>query len=279
MMRLLSMVIAATLAASPALPVPQAFEPQLLGDTALSPAFSPDGQTMLFTRQVDRTVIIMESHRTANGWSQPQPAAFSGGKYADTDPAFGPDGAYVVFASARPTGDAQGKTLNLWLVKRNGTTWGTPVHLPPAVNVSAFAFAPSVARDGTIYFMASYRVGNTKTSQHQLYRARLQGDAYQQAEPLSFSSPATADADPLVAPDQSFVLFVSAGRAGASDTNQYLYIARASGSSWGPVQPIAYKGEYDGDSDCCLTFGPDGKTILFTAGRGNESAVMSIPAP
>jgi Tol biopolymer transport system component len=195
------------------------------------------------------------------------------------DPAFGPDGSYLVFASGRPAIDAQGKTLNLWLVKRSGTTWGTPTHLPPTVNVSVYAYAPSVARDGTVYFMASYRIENTKTYRHQLYRARLQGGAYQQAQPLPFSSPATEDADPLVAPDQSFVLFVSAGRRGANDPNQYIYIARASGSSWGPVQPFAYQGEYDGDSDCCLTFGPNGKTVLFTASRGNESKVLTIPAP
>jgi hypothetical protein len=277
--KLLSIVFAAAIAPSPGLLVPQAFERQMLGDTALSPAFSPDGKTMLFTRQANHTAVIMESHRTATGWSQPRPAAFSGGKYPDTDPAFGPDGSYLVFASGRPAPGANGKTLNLWLVKRSGTVWGTPMHLPPTVNVSAYAYAPSVARDGTIYFMASYPIPASKTYQHQLYRARLQGGTYQQAQALPFSSRATQDADPLVAPDQSFVLFVSAGRRGATDTNQYIYIARASGSSWEPVQPVAYKGEYDGDSDCCLTFGPDGKTVLFTAGRGNESQVLAIPAP
>jgi Tol biopolymer transport system component len=271
MMQLFSVVLAAAIAAAPAsLPAPQPFEPQMLGDTALSPAFSPDGQTMLFTRQANHTAIIMESHRSGDGWSTPSPAAFSGHD-PDTDPAFGPDGSYVVFASGRPVAGVQGKTLNLWIVRRNGATWGTPTHLPPSVNVSAYAFAPSVAGDGTIYFL-----GSSKTRQHQLYRARLSGGTYQQAEALSFSSPATQDADPLVAPDQSYVLFVSAGRNGASDTNAHIYVARASGSSWS-VSPVGYQNEYDGDSDCCLTFGPDGKTVLFTGGHGNESAVYAIP--
>lgn len=270
----LAVVLAVTIAAAPgALQVPQPFEPQMLGDTALSPAFSPDGQTMLFTRQADHTSVIMESHRTANGWSQPRPAGFSG-RYPDMDPAFGPDGSYLVFASGRPTPGGKDKTLNLWKVRRDGETWGTPAHLPPSVNVSPYAFAPSVARDGTIYF-----IGSTKNHRHQLYRAFWRGDAYERAEPLAFSSPATKDADPLVAPDQSYVLFVSAGRGGANDSNAHIYVARATGSSWEPVAPVAYRGEYDGDSDCCLTFGPDGKTILFTAGRGDESAVEAILYP
>lgn len=274
MTQLIAILLAAALAAAPAVPVPQPFEPQILGDTALSPAFSPGGGVMLFTRQAGHTSVIMESHRTANGWSQPQTASFSGGKYPDMDPAFGPDAAYVVFASGRPAPDAQGKTLNLWLVKRNGTTWGTPMHLPPAVNVSVYAYAPSVAGDGTIYFMASY-VAAAGKRYHQLYRARTQNGTYQQAEALPFSSPATNDADPLVAPDQSFVLFVSGGRRGG-DTNQYIYIARANGSTWGAVESVVYQGEYDGDSDCCLTFAPDGKSVLFTTSRANESTVLKI---
>jgi Tol biopolymer transport system component len=274
MIQLLSVVLAAAIAASPpSLPAPQPFEPQMLGDTALSPAFSPDGQTMLFTRQANHTAVIMESQRTASGWSQPRPAAFSGHD-PDMDPAFGPDGSYLVFASGRPVPGAQGKTLNLWLVRRNGAAWGTPTHLPPNVNVSVYAFAPSIASDGTIYFM-----GSNKTRQHQLYRARLVGDSYEPAEALPFSSSATQDADPLVAPDQSFVLFVSAGRNGANDTDAHIYVARASGSSWAPIVPVEYQKEYDGDSDCCLTFGPNGKTLLFTAGHGNESAVYAIPYP
>jgi Tol biopolymer transport system component len=274
MIQLFSVVLAAAIAASSASPpVPQPFEPQMLGDTALSPAFSPDGQTMLFTRQANHSSVIMESHRSESGWSAPQPASFSGHD-PDMDPAFGPDGSYLVFASGRPVPGMQGKTLNLWIVRRDGETWGTPTHLPSSVNVSTYAFAPSVASDGTIYFM-----GSSKTRQHQLYRARLTGDTYQRAEALSFSSPATQDADPLVAPDQSYVLFVSTGRNGANDTNAHIYVARASGSSWSPVEPVAYQKEYDGDSDCCLTFGPDGKTILFTAGQGNESAVYAIPYP
>jgi Tol biopolymer transport system component len=274
MMQFLTLVFAAAVAAAPAaLAVPQPFEPEMLGNTALSPAFSPNGQTMLFTRQVDHTSVIMESHRSGGGWSKPHPAAFSG-RYPDMDPAFGPDGSYLVFASGRPAPGAQGKTLNLWLVKRNGSTWGTPAHLPPSVNVSIYAYAPSIARDGTIYYMVS-----SKTRRHQLYRARLHGDSYDAAEKLPFSSPTTKDADPLVAADQSFVLFVSAGRHSASDTNAHIYIARARGTSWEPVAPVGYQGEYDGDSDCCLTLGPNGKTILFTASRGNESQVEAIPYP
>jgi Tol biopolymer transport system component len=271
-MKALLFVLAAAIAGAPTVPVPRVFEPQILGNTALSPAFSPDGVTMLFTRQTDRSAIIMESHRSGNGWSQPRPATFSG-RYTDTDPAFAPDGSYVVFASARPVPGTHGKSLNLWVVKRSGAIWGVPSHLPAAVNVSPYAFAPSISSDGTIYFM-----GSSATRQHQLYRARLHAGAYERAEALTFSSPATKDADPLVAPDQSFVLFVSAGRHGARDTNAHVYVARAKGSSW-VVEPVAYRGEYNGDNDCCLTFGPDRRSVLFTGGRGSTSEVYSIPWP
>lgn len=272
-MQWLSFVLAAAIGAAPAtLPVPRPFEQQMLGDTALSPAFSPDGQTMLFTRQANHSATIMEAHRTDGGWSQPQPASFSG-TYPDTDPAFGPGGSYLVFASARPIPGVRAKALTLWSVKRSGQGWGTPVHLPPSVNVLPYEFAPSIASDGTLYFM-----GSDAARHHRLFRARLHGDAYETAEPLTFSTAATKDADPLVAPDQSFVLFVSAGRSGANDENAHIYIARANGAQW-TVSPLAYQGEYDGDSDCCLTFGPGATTILFTASRGDTSVVEELPRP
>jgi Tol biopolymer transport system component len=270
---LLAISLATALAAPSNPPAPRPFQPQMLGSTALSPAFSPDGETMLFTRQTSHQSIIMESHRLGAKWSEPRAVSFSG-RRADMDPAFGPDGSYVVFVSTRPAPGASGKTMNLWLVKRVGVSWGTPVHLPPSVNVSPFIYAPSIARDGTIYFMRS-----SETREHQLERARYRNGTYLHAERLTFSSAATKDADPLVAPNQSYVLFVSAGRNGAKDTNQHIYVARAQGASWGSVQPVRYQGEYSGDSDCCLSFGPGSNALLFTGGRGNESQVYALPIP
>jgi WD40 repeat protein len=268
-----SVFLALVIAPLPTVPAPKVFEPQILDSAALSPAFSPDGETMLFTRQWDHSSVIMESHQTDSGWSRPRVAAFSG-RYLDMDPAFSPDGSYVVFASARPAPDVRGDTLNLWTIKRRGATWGNATHLPRSVNVSMYAFAPSIARDGTIYFMAM-----TKTHERQLYSVRRQGEAFEQARPLGFSSPPTRDADPLVAPDQSFVLFVSGGRNGAKDRRQHIYIARANGQVWQAPQPVLYQGEFDGETDCCLQFAPDGKTLLFLGTRGNVSRVYSIPVP
>lgn len=265
--------LAAALAGLATAPMPHAFEPDILGATALSPAFSPDGRTMLFTRQTGHSAVIMESERLGVKWPAPRAVSFSG-RWLDTDPAFGPDGSYVVFVSTRPAPNETAKTMNLWMVKRAGATWGAPVHLPPSVNVSSFIFAPSIAADGTLYFMRS-----SKTRQHQLEFARYRNGTYAHAQPLPFSSPATKDADPLVAPDQSFVFFVSAGRNGSSDANQHIYVSRKIGTSWGAVQPVPYQGEYAGDSDCCLTFGPGRKMLLFTGGRGNSSNVYAIPVP
>ncbi len=266
-------LIALTIALSAALPRPVPFEPKMLAGTALSPAISHDGKTMLFTRQSDGRSVIMESHRTADGWSPPRIAAFSG-RGQDMDPAFGPDDAYVIFASSRSAPDARGKTTNLWRVSRRGETWGRPVHLPSTVNISPDEFAPSIASDGTLYFLRS-----SAAHEHQLERARYEHGTYLSARALPFSSPSTRDADPLVAPDQSFVLFVSSGRSGSDDHAQHIYIVRADGASWGPVTRVRYRDERRDGSACCLTFGPRPDILLFTAGNGNESNVFELPIP
>ncbi len=222
-------------------------------------AFSPDGTTMLFAHSVGKTVEIDASHFAGGSWSTPAIAPFSG-KWNDWDPAFAPDGSYVVFVSGRPVPGSAEKTNNLWRTDLHGDTWSEPVHLPPAVNIASYIFAPSIASDGTIYFLRS-----SKQRVHQLCRARLQNGMYQQAEPLTFSSPANDDYDPETAPDQSFVIFASDHRKG-TDTNEQLYIVFAHGDGWGAVQPLHYSGD-DTSNDGSPVLSPDGKTLYFVSDR------------
>ena len=64
---------------------------------------------------------------------------------------------------------------------------------------------PSIAADGTIYFVAIDTRGGKR-----LYSSRSLNGAYQQAQPLSFSDGTTLDVDPEIAPDGSFLIFCSA---------------------------------------------------------------------
>ena len=163
-----------------------------------SPAFSPDGNTIFFTRSTANWGVIVESHHVDGHWTQPTLAPFSG-EWPDSSPAMLPDGSYLVFESNRPKSPLTscpnegepipGSVSNLWRVDRVGTGWTKPARLPDTVNLAGQSiWKPSIAADGTIYFVSIDKKGGKR-----LYSSQHKDGAYQQAQPPSFSDGTTLD--------------------------------------------------------------------------------------
>jgi WD40 repeat protein len=260
---------------TPAPPTPQIFAPGVVSGPANdgSPAFSPDGNTIFFTRSTANWGAIVESHLVNGHWTQPALAPFSG-EWPDSSPAMSPDGSYLVFESNRPAiplasrpkeGEViPGVVSNLWRVDRVGTGWSKPTRLPDAVNlVGQSIWKPSIAADGTIYFVSIDKKGGKR-----LFSSLYKNGAYQQARPLSFSDGTKLDVDPEISPDGSFLVFCSAGRL-AGDPKDHLFIVRREAEGWGAVVPIRYDGDdkngYSTDDEPHL--GPDHRTLYFSSDR------------
>ena len=190
-----------------------------------------------------------------------------------------PDGTYLIFASNRPAhrgaapvdgmidGKAKpGKGTNLWRVDRQGAGWGEPVRLPGRINTSGSIYAPSVAADGTLYFMKP----SARTGRFQLFSAPRSGADYVEPAPLPFSDGSTTDVDPAVAPDQSFIVFGSGRRANADID---LYIAMREGASWSAPQ---YLGDVVNSrtSDAEPRLSSDGHILYFSSER-----LVPVPSP
>lgn len=231
-----------------------------------SPAFTPDGDTVVFTRGrgADRHLVVAHRHGTA--WSTPAPAPFSD-RWMDIEPAMAPDGSYLVFVSNRPArgggavldGQWGGKTRpgrggNLWRMDRIGDGWGTPHRLPDAVNADSSTFSPAVASDGGVYFMRA----DPASGAFRLYRSRFVHGSYATAQPLALGGDAAhSDYDPAVAPDASFLVF-SSDRAPASPDGDHLYIAFATSGGWSTPRDLGVAGNE-------ARLGPDRATLYFSA--------------
>ena len=272
-MRSLVLCAAAVLAASqPPVAKPVLFAPGIVSgvQNAGSPTFTPDGRTMYFTRGDDHRSDILESHRVGIAWSEPTAAPFSA-EGSNQQPAMAPDGSFLVFVSVRE------HVANLWRVERQGSGWSTPMRLPDAVNVGNSIWRPSVARDGSIYFFVIGKDEKGRTMR--LYRSASDHGHYLPAVPLPFSSGATQDVDPEIAPDESFIVFASAGRASANDAHEHLFVAHRRGPDWGPVTPLRYAGSDTSTDDNEPRLAPDGLRLYFTSSRSNGNAnVMSLPS-
>lgn len=87
----------------PLAPSVSVFEPGVISGPAhdSAPAFTSDGNTVYFGRSNSAQSTIYVSHRHGNHWSKPEVASFSG-TWNDMEPAFAPDGSWLVFVSNRP---------------------------------------------------------------------------------------------------------------------------------------------------------------------------------
>jgi WD40-like Beta Propeller Repeat len=268
-----SITAQANLAASGAEVSPELFAPGVISGPANdgSPTFTPDGNTLFFTRSTAAWGVILESHRSNGVWSEPEVAPFSG-EWSDSSPGMAPDGSYLVFVSLRPKvvganpNGSQNKimTANLYRVNREGTGWSKPVPLPEAVNIGPSIWKPSMSLDGTIYFVFIDDKGRKR-----LYSSQNKNGEYQQAQPLSFSDGEASDVDPEIAPDGSFLVFCSSGRR-KGDPKDHLFIVRRKGADWGEIVPIRYAGDTAAGSsvDDEPHLGPDHRTLYFSSDRG-----------
>jgi len=257
----------------PAATRPEVFAPGTISgpDHDAAPAFAPDGKTVWFNRSDGAHSTILESRLEAGRWSAPRVASFSG-QWSDMEPAMSPDGRFLVFVSNRPAdggdrpldGRFMGKTFpggggNLWRVERTAAGWSAPVRLPDAINSDPSTFAPSVAADGSLWFMHPVDDGR----RFRLYRAAWRDGRFEAPAALPFSDGTTNDVDPAVAPDESFVVFGSS-RPPARDMD--LFVAFRQGSAWSAPRHLGDVVNSPG-SDAEARLSPDARTLYFSSER------------
>lgn len=228
------------------------------------PAFTVDGNTLYFTRRTEgrKSAAILVSQLEGATWSAPQVAPFSG-KYYDVEPFISPDGSRFFFASKRPIeGDTPNKDFDLWVMEKTSNGWGSPKPLT-TVNAPGYDNYPSVATNGTLYFGSS-RDGSRGID---LYRARLVNGQYETPQNLGdVINSEKSDADPYIAPDESYLIFASSRPGGLGEGD--LYISFNRNGNWTAPRSL---GELVNSPDWDYTplISRDGQTFFFSRGWGD----------
>jgi Tol biopolymer transport system component len=241
-----------------------------LGTDDYNPTLSPDGRTVFFTRRIDRrnNEMIMFSLFENGVWTKPQTANFSG-KFFDKEPMFSTDGSKIFFASMRPNGHDEKANFDLWVSQKTDAGWSEPQNLGKNINSPGYDNYPSVATDGTLYF-ASVRIDGRKDND--LYRARFVNGQYGPAENLgAVINTAATEADPFIAPDQSYMIFSSDREGGMGEGD--LYISFNLKDSWTTPQTLG-KIINTATYEYTPLISPDGLTFYFSRGWGD---IYQIP--
>ena len=270
----------------PAPPAPWLLAPGVLStaDDEWGFTMSPDGNTVYFNKadRGYRYQVIMESTKGADGqWQPPRVASFSG-QYRDIDPAMSPDGRYLVFASTRPVqaGGARRTDFDLWRVERlPDGRWGPPRHLGDKVNSDGAETNSAIAADGTLYFSVAGRAG--VLGQRDLMRARPTADGYAGPEPLPAPINSVADeSNHWVAPDQSYLLFLSNRPGGIGENDLYISFREGDGDGdgWSTPRNLGAPINRPGASGVFTPFvSADGRTLYFAERRSAQEPLPDRP--
>ncbi|MET4080460.1 outer membrane protein OmpA-like peptidoglycan-associated protein [Pedobacter sp. UYP30] len=120
------------------------------------PAITADGETLIFTRQVDENEDFWTSKFLNNAWAKaiPLSAKINTPEYNEGAQTISPDGKYLFFTGCnRP--DGLGK-CDIYVAHREGAGWGEPYNVGRPVNSEYWESQPAISPDGrTLYFISN----------------------------------------------------------------------------------------------------------------------------
>lgn len=133
-----------------------------------SVTFSPDGQTMYFTRNNTKGKKVIFGTKNINflkiyrstlvdgQWSQPKELPFNSNEYSTGHPALSPDGKKLYFVSDRP--GTIGNTDIFYVLVNEDGSFSEPINLGPDINTKGREMFPFINEE-KLYFSSDGHVG------------------------------------------------------------------------------------------------------------------------
>lgn len=247
--------------------VPQPLLPQWIpAGSAFGGSLSPDGRELYFdSMTADRkTMTMLVSRSGGSGWSAPERLPFSTGP-RDVDPFVTYDGKHLIFESDRAHGN-----FDVWIADREGSGWGKPRPIDAVNTDDNEVFATESAKGEMVFGRAAQTSGRPKPV---LFSYRP-GEA-PRLLPAVINDGST-NSNPLIAPDGSFLVFVSDRPGGQGDTD--LWVSFRDAGEWreprnlGPPINTA-------DGEFAPGLSADGAWLFFTRRHDGKNVVHVVRAP
>ncbi|WP_207513541.1 TolB family protein [Longitalea luteola] len=218
--------------------------------------FTADGKTFLFARSQNRKYMIFQSVYSNKQWQPETISPLFDTLYSNVDPFVAADSA-IYFISNRPKDNSDTtKDYDIYRMAKLADGYAAPEYLA-AVNSDSTEYYVSVSRSGAIFF-SSYRDGNLD-----LYVSKKGVNGYERPVTLGNSVNTQSDEhDPLIAPDESYIVFASDRPGGLGQAD--LYISYNLNGQWQTPTALGH-GINTKTYEYCPYLSPDGKYFFFSS--------------
>ena len=182
------------------------------------------------------------------------------------------DGKTLYFMAVLPPKDGEIWHADQYRVHKTANGWSSPERLDSIINSDASEWHVSMTDNNVIYF-TSEREKGTSALHGDIYRIELVGDKFINRKKLPYPiNTDFNDSDPLIAPDESFLIFHSDRPGGFGEHDLYISF-NVKGKWTDPVNMGDTINTKGWEMAPALT--PDGKYLLYTH---RKAMITSEPA-
>ena len=254
----------------PAQTQPTVFAPGIVsgGFSERDVAMTPDGSEIYWgvTGNNYSWSTILMSRLVGGHWTEPTVApCCTDLQTTDLEPHITPDGLRFMWLSDRPgPGRDTPGGQDIWVMDRDGESWGDPYPLPSVVNSAGSEYFPSVTRDGTLYFTR----GPAGGGENLIFRARMVDGEYQEPERLPEEvNSGAARYNAFVDPDEEYLILGVVGLDDSLGGTDYYIVFRNDDDRWSEPVNLGPLVNTPGGQEFSPYVSPDGEFFFFMTAR------------
>ncbi|PLX22739.1 MAG: hypothetical protein C0597_02000 [Marinilabiliales bacterium] len=192
------------------------------------------------------------------------------------EPSISNDGKKIFFCSSRP--ESVNDTVldqNIWYSEKTNVGWSIPICLDRNINSEAREGHPSVSDNHTIYFHV------VTDDSYDIFKSEFKNGQYLKREKLDsqINSDKYIEGEPAIAPDESYLLFISTNRQDRVAINENIcdiYISfKDPKGSWTKARCLP-KDILSESEENWPMITHDGEYIFFSSNRNNPNHFPDI---
>jgi len=255
--------------------IPELFECRISPQIEISdiPLFTKSGKSLVFNGSSSSGDGIFITEQKNGIWLKPR-KVLSSDQYSYRHLFLTPDEKRLFFTSRRmiTINGKKREELKIWIVENTIFDRIQSYKLEFPVNTVGYEFYSTVTCDGTLYFTRA-----SLDEKSDIYRSGLANGNYPKVEKLPEPiNTEFVDADPFIAPDESYIIFLS-NRPGGLGYHDFFISFQTKDGDWSKPKHLGKNINSKGN-DVCPLVTADGRLFFFGSNRTGDYEIYWVDA-